>query len=222
MNLDHVVAKDARGAHAKCGNPFADVVVGLALQLIGVGCIAVVLTDKKHRQPGRTDVVHRLPECPFVRGAFAKPGNADSGKFLQLNSQRRADGDGSGPRQDRPAEETRIGVRDVLRTRLAAVRAGGLAVDLREQLAQRGVLGKVIPVGTVMAEQVILRAHQQGQRRGNGLLANAEVDGTTHLVRGMIFRGQRLLHPTQPQHLAQEFRDGVRLVPVKLHIPITP
>src|SRR5260221_14108781 len=91
--LDDVIAKNPARSDAERGNPLADVVGGLALQLIGICCIPVVFTDKQNRELAGASIVDRLPEGAFVGGSFAKTGDADISATLQMQAIGRADCD---------------------------------------------------------------------------------------------------------------------------------
>ena len=62
--------------------------------------------------------------------------------------------------QDRDAEETAVGVGDVLRAGLAAVGPGLFAVEFREQRVHGRAFRKVVAVRTMVAEQVVPRLQQ--------------------------------------------------------------
>ena len=208
VDLGDVVAEDARRPDSEGRNPLADVVGGLPLELVGVSGVAVVLADEQNRQPAKTRIAHGLPEGSLVARTFPEPRDGDARGLLELKPERDSYRDADGAREDGAAVEPRRVVGDVLRSGFASVGTRGFPVDLRKQLSQRRVLRKVVSVGPVVAQHVVVFTDQQRRaprERPPGPRRNGW-DNASHPRGGIPESGP--LPSAQTKHLAQESQAG--------------
>ena len=89
------------------------------------------------------------------------------------------------------------------RAATAARAAGPLPIKLGHHGFEITALRKVMTVGTMVAHHRVLPRERRTGADGHGLLPNAKVDGTTHLLLG-IERGDLFLDDPDPEHLTEE------------------
>src|SRR5262252_9117699 len=75
-----------------------------------------------------------------------------------------------------------------------------LAIELRHHRIERSTLCEVVAVRSIVRHQDVVRTNDARQRRRHGLLTDAEVHGTTHLVGRMIFRHENLFRAPDEVH----------------------
>ena len=116
---------------------------------------------------------------------------------LQLKAERGTAGDCRGTGQNGAAVEVIRRMGYILRSRLAAVGAGLLAVEFSEQGTHRRLLGKVIAMRTVVAEEIVPRSKRLADGGRHRLLSDAEMYRAAHLIGRMVFSSEGLLAATQ-------------------------
>ena len=172
---------------------------------IGKGAISVILTNQNKGQLFRCCKIDSLPEGALFRTCLPEAAKNDVRGFLQLKPKCSSNSNARRPGQNRPTEEFCVRVGNVLGSGPATARACLFPINFCKNLPKGGPLGKIVSMGTVMAENVVVRFYHEGKSRWYGLLSHTKVYRAPHLVGWMILPNQSLFHVSQTKHLSVKF-----------------
>ena len=171
----HPVDHDA--GHAVTRSPVGDVVDCLVALLPGELAKPVVLADEDDRQLIKSRHVRRFVEGTFVARAIPEEAAGDVIRAAVLVRKRRADRDGRPRANDavRP-QHPQVEVRDVHAPALALAVPGRPAEELGVHLLQIAAFGHQVAVAPVGAGDLVAVAQVHHHARGDGFLADVEVE----------------------------------------------
>src|SRR6516164_9131056 len=173
---------------------------GLALLDRRVRSVFVVFTNNEKRKPMKRREVEDFVGDTFVEDAVTDDGNADvvdTPIFLRERAAKRHEKRSS---DDRPAVEIVVVRGELHGAGDTEIGTGLLAVELGHHRIKRSALCEVVAVGPIVRHQDVVATNDARECRRHGLLTNAEMHGTTHLVGWMIFRHENLFRTANEIH----------------------
>ena len=200
LDRDQVVPVDDLAGHPVAGGAAGEVLDGALHPPVGRECELVVLADEDDGQRPRGCEVHRFVRRALAGGAVAEEGDHRLTGAADFRRERR-------PRRMRQAgaddpvaaEDLQRQVGDVHRAAEPLAVARPLPEHLGHHPAEVGSGSDQVPVGAVMADEVVRLAHDAGGSHGNRLLPHAAVRGPEDDAFPEELRGA-VLEPADERH----------------------
>src|SRR5262249_17535632 len=180
--------------------PLGKLGYGLTLLDLRMRSVFVIFADAQKWKSMKCREVEDFVSDAFVEDAVTDDGNADvvdTAIFLRERAAKRHE---KRSPDDRSAVEIVVVRGELHGAGDTEIGAGLLAIELRHHRINRSTLCEVVAVRSIVRHQDVIRANDARQCRRHGLLTNAEMHGTAHLVGWMIFRHQNLFGAADEAH----------------------
>src|ERR1700730_13025265 len=162
--------------------------------------IFVIFADDQKWKLMKCREVEDFVSDTFVEDAITDDGNADvvdTAIFLRERAAKRHE---KRSPDDRHAVEMVVVRRELHGAGDTEIGSSLLAIELSNHRIERSALCEVVAVRPIVRHQDVVPTNDARQCRRHGLLTNAEMHGTAHLVGWMIFRHENLFRAADEVH----------------------